>query len=54
MQLNLKINFKKLEKNKVNAESLRENYNEFIKHNKLVLKAQERFKSERHNFLLKK
>ena len=46
-QLENKIN--QLEKQKVNTESLRENLNEFIKNNKLILKTQQRFKSERHN-----
>ena len=33
----------------VSTESLRENQNEIIKINKLILKTQQRFKSERHN-----
>ena len=37
-QLENKI--KKLEKNKVDVDSLRENYKEFIKNNKLILKSQ--------------
>ena len=41
-QLKNKIN--QLEKNKVNTESLRENHNEFIKDNKLILKTHQRFK----------
>ena len=42
-QIENKINH--LEKNKINADSLKE----FIKNNKLILKTQQRFKSERHN-----
>ena len=42
-----KIN--QLEKNMVRTESLRENHNEFIKNNKLILKTQQSFKSERDN-----
>ena len=37
-QLENKIN--KLEKNKVDVDSLRENYKDFIKNNKLILKSQ--------------
>ena len=44
--LNLEENH--LEENKINADSL-EDQKEFIKNNKLILKTQQRFKSERHN-----
>ena len=47
-QLGNKIN--DLKKIKANVDSL----NEFIKSNKLILKTQKRFKSERHNVLVKK
>ena len=39
---------KHLEKNKNDVDSLKK----FIKNNKLILKTEQRFKSERHNFLL--
>ena len=45
-QIENKINH--LEKNKFNVDSL-EDQKEFIRNNKLILKTQERFKSERHN-----
>ena len=38
-----------LEKNKIDTDSIKENHKEFIKNNKLILKIQRRFKSERHN-----
>ena len=38
----------------VNTESLRENHNEFIKSNKLILKTQQRFKNEKHNVFTEK
>ena len=38
-----------LEKNKVNVDSLKEDQKEFIKDNKLILKSQQRFKSQKHN-----
>ena len=38
-----------LEKNRLHVNSLRENYKDFIKNNKLILKSQQRFGSERHN-----
>ena len=38
-----------LEKNKVDAESLRENHKEFSKDNKLILKSQQRFRSKKQN-----
>ena len=46
-QLDNKTNY--LEKNEINLESLKEDHKEFIKNNKLILKTQQRFKSERHN-----
>ena len=39
---------KYLEKNEINIDSLKKVHKEFIKDNKLILKTQERFKSERH------
>ena len=38
-----------LEKNKIDIDNIKENYEEFIKNNKSILKTQQRFKSERHN-----
>ena len=38
-----------LEKSKVNVSSRQEDDKEFIKNNKLILKAQQRFKSEKQN-----
>ena len=35
----------------INTESLRENHNEFIKNNKLILKTQQRLKRKRHSVL---
>ena len=46
-QLENKI--KHLEKNKINIDSLKKNHNEIITNNKSILKAQQRFKNERHN-----
>ena len=46
-QIENKINH--LEKNKIDADS----FKELIKNNKLVLKTQQRFKSERHNVFIK-
>ena len=45
-QLENKIN--KLEKNKVDVDSLRENYKDFIKNNKLILKSQWKVRSKKH------
>ena len=42
-----KIN--RLEKDKVDVDSLKEHQKEFIKNNKLILKTQQRYKRERHN-----
>ena len=36
-------------KNKVNVDVLKKDCKEFIKSNKLILKTQQRFKSQRHN-----
>ena len=38
-----------MEKNKVGIDSWKEGQKEFIKSNKLILKRQQRFKSEKHN-----
>ena len=38
-----------MEKNKVCIDSWKEGQKEFIKSNKLILKRQQRFKSEKHN-----
>ena len=38
-----------LEKNGVNTDFLKENYEEFIENNKFILKTQQIFKSESHN-----
>ena len=46
-QLDEKINY--LEKNEINIDSLKKDKKEFIKNNKLILKTQQRFKSEMHN-----
>ena len=46
-QLENKIS--QLEKNKVNADNLRENHKGFIKSNKLILKSLKRFSSENYN-----
>ena len=48
-QLDNKINY--LEKNKIDIDSVKKNYNEFMKSNISVLKTQQRFKSEKHNVL---
>ena len=46
-QLEKKVNY--LEKNEINIDSLRKGHKEFIRNNKIILKTQQRFKSERHN-----
>ena len=46
-QIENKINH--LEKNKIQADCLKEHQKEFVKNNNLILKTQQRFKSERHN-----
>ena len=38
-----------LEKSKIDVENFKENHKEFIKNNEIILKYQQRFKSERHN-----
>ena len=38
-----------LEKNKIDVDSLKEDLKEFIKSNKLILKTQQWFRSEKHN-----
>ena len=45
-QIENKINY--LEKKKIDVDCLKEDKKEFVK-NKLILKTQQRFKSERHN-----
>ena len=41
--------------NKIDVDSLEKDQKELIKNNKLILKKQQRFRSEKHNaFLLKK
>ena len=45
-QLDNKVKY--LEKNEINIDSLKNVHKEFTKDNKLILKTQERFKSERH------
>ena len=46
-QIENKINH--LEKNKIVVDCLKEDQSEFIKNNKLILKTQQRFRSEKHN-----
>ena len=46
-QLENKINH--LERNENYTDSLKKDHKEFIKNNKLILKTQQRFKSEKHN-----
>ena len=46
-QIENKINH--LEKNKIDVDSFKEDNNEFIKNNKLILKTQQRFRNEKHN-----
>ena len=43
-----KINY--LEKNEINNDGIEKGHKEFIKNKKLILKKQQRFKSERHNY----
>ena len=40
---------KYLEKNKIDKESLEKDHKGFLKNNKLILKTQQRFKTERYN-----
>ena len=46
-QLKKEINYQ--EKNKLAVNSLLENHKEFIKNNTLILKSQQRFRSEKYN-----
>ena len=46
-QIERKINY--LRKKKIDVDSLKEDEKEFVKNNKLILKTQQRFKSEKHN-----
>ena len=39
-----------LERNKIGVDSLKEDQNKFIKNKKLIIRSQQRFKSERHVF----
>ena len=41
---------KKTRKNKLNTDSLRENHTEFIENNRLILKLQQKLRSEKHVF----
>ena len=43
------IKKKFLEKNEINVDSLKKDRKQFMRNNKLILKTQQRFKSERHN-----
>ena len=43
-----KINY--LEKSNISTECLKKNHKQFIRNNKLILKTQQRFKSEKHVF----
>ena len=45
---------KYLEKSKINMDSYKKDHKDFIRNNKLILKTQQRFKSEGIMFLLKK
>ena len=45
---------KYLEKNKINMDSYKKDHKDFIRNNKLILKTQQRFKSECIMFLLKR
>ena len=38
-----------LEKNEISVDNLKKYHKEFIKNNKIILKTQQRFKSEMHN-----
>ena len=51
-QLENEINH--LQKNQIDLDILKKYYKEFIKSNKLILKTQQRFKSESHNVFTKK
>ena len=45
----LENKLKHLEKYKIDIDSLQKDHKEFMKNNKLILKTQQRFKSEEHN-----
>ena len=47
-QIKNKINH--IEQNKINIDSPKKNHKEFIRNNKSILKAQQRFKTDRHIF----
>ena len=49
-----KNKIKYLEKNKINMDSYKKDHKDFIRNNKLILKTQQRFKSECIMFLLKR
>ena len=51
-QLETKINQSR--NNKLDMNSLRENHEEFIKNNKLILNSQQRIRSEKHNVFTEK
>ena len=51
-QIENKINHS--EKNQTEVDSLKEDKKEFLKDNNLIVKTQQRFKSERHNVFTKK
>ena len=44
---------KHLEKNKIDVDSLKEDHKKLINNNKLILKTQQRFRSEKHNVFTK-
>ena len=46
-QIKRKVNY--LRKKKIDVDSLKEDQKEAVENNKLILKTQQRFKSERHN-----
>ena len=52
IQLENKINYP--EKNEIKTDNLKRYHKQFIRNNKLILKTQQRFKSDRHNVFLKK
>ena len=51
-QLDNEINY--LEKHKINADSLRKDHEELIKNNELILKTQQKFKSEKRSVFTEK
>ena len=51
-KIETEINY--LRKKKIDVDSLKEDKKEFVKNNKLILKIQQRFKSERHNVFTEK